>query len=455
MVLTALLDFWLRSSIAPYPWMRVALASLAALCLNTVSSLHAQVPADSSPKPPSPPSFEEKLREVRFDLHVGPDGFSGRAAPLLEQAIAEARYVLVGEDHLSCEIPRFASAVCDLMAKGQEGLRALAMESGPQAAEFVGASLGQPDRLERMAALQRQFPDSMAFLNVAEENDLVAHAAQVSHNPGFQLWGLDQEFVGSAGWLLEQILATHPGPAASATLGRLQDAEKQAATQAQESGSPGKLWMFTADDRELSEVQAFLQREGNASANALCAELVASREIYLKNAQGSYADSNAQRARLMKAHLRQHLEGGGGATAVGHPPQGKVLLKFGEWHLYKGFNPLHQRDLGNWVAEWVEGRGESSLHLCVLGAKGTRLLYGGYDRAPKTEPFVMDEDKDYRWLKPAVDNQVPDPDAWTVYDLRRLRHHDLGTMDPSMVRLIDGYDLLVIVPELTPATLVR
>lgn len=61
----------------------------------------------------------------------------------------------------------------------------------------------------------------------------------------------------------------------------------------------------------------------------------------------------------------------------------------------------------------------------------------------------MDEDDDYRWLKPAIDNQLPD--AWTLYDLRKLRFQKLGPLDPEMKRLIYGYDLLVIIPELSPA----
>ena len=130
-----------------------------------------------------------------------------------------------------------------------------------------------------------------------------------------------------------------------------------------------------------------------------------------------------------------------------------MLLKFGEWHLYKGFNPLHQRDLGNYIAEMADGQGSSSLHICVLGAKGTHMLYGGYNRPAKLEPFVMAEDDDYHWLKPVVDNQVPN--AWTLYDLRNLRFQKLGAVDPDMERVIYGYDLLVIVPELTPANSIK
>jgi hypothetical protein len=76
-------------------------------------------------------------------------------------------------------------------------------------------------------------------------------------------------------------------------------------------------------------------------------------------------------------------------------------------------------------------------------------MYGGYDRPTKLEKFVLDEDHDYRWLKPAIDNRLPN--AWTLFDLRKMHFRTLGPVDPDMERLIYGYDLLIIVPELTPA----
>jgi hypothetical protein len=159
--------------------------------------------------------------------------------------------------------------------------------------------------------------------------------------------------------------------------------------------------------------------------------------------QGS-PDSNTQRAQFMKQNLQKDLDAA---------PRQRVLLKFGDWHLYKGFNPLHQRDLGNYVAEIADGEGSSSLHICVLGAKGTHVGFGGYNRPEKLEPFVLTDDSDYRWIKPAMENQVPN--AWTLYDLRSLRFQKLANLDQDMERLIYGYDLLVIIPELTPASVIR
>lgn len=389
----------------------------------------------------SPPSFPQELRNVRYALRMEGGKITGSAAPVLEKAIAGAQFVLIGEDHITREIPQFTAAVCDDMA--QERLDAMAIEVGPQVARFVSSSIGQADRLSRMTALTRRYPDSVAFQNIRQENDLVEHCAEAAHNSKFELWGLDQEFLGSAGWLLDLILATHPGATATAGLTRMKTEQQQDAEAAKKTADPSKLFLFAVSDDELSRESALLAREGNAAANELFGELVVSHQIYLKNEQGS-PESNSLRARLLKENFRKDL-----AALKSISGRPRVLAKFGEWHFYKGFNPLHQLDLGNYIAEIADGEGTSSLHICILGAKGTHRLYAGYGQPTSLEPFVMDEDKDYRWLKAAVDNQLPN--AWTLFDLRRLRFRNLGPVDPDMERLIYGYDLLVIIPEITPA----
>jgi hypothetical protein len=76
-------------------------------------------------------------------------------------------------------------------------------------------------------------------------------------------------------------------------------------------------------------------------------------------------------------------------------------------------------------------------------------ISGGHNRPSKLEPFTLGKEDLYPWLKPAVDSQISN--AWTLYDLRKLRFQELGSIDPEMERVIYGCDSLVIVPELTPA----
>jgi hypothetical protein len=146
--------------------------SLSLAVFLALQLVYAHVPGETVQ--PQPSAFEQKLREVRYDLRLEDGRFVGNAAPVLESAIANAQYVLIGEDHITREIPQFTTAVCDIMAP--QGLSAMAVEVGPQVAEFVSSSFGKPNRLARMAALTQQYPDSVAFLNVLQENDLAALA---------------------------------------------------------------------------------------------------------------------------------------------------------------------------------------------------------------------------------------------------------------------------------------
>jgi len=378
-------------------------------------------------------------------LSIEDGRISGAGAPILQTAIAQADFMLLGEDHLTHEIPRFAAAVCDAMGSSG-GFSAMAFESSPAAADFVQESLSGSDRIGKMEDLQKRYPDSVAFLNVQDENDLAAHCAAVSQRSGFRIWGLDQEFIGSPGWIVERMLATKPGPAARAAILQLQAVERTDAEEARKTGDPSKLFMLAVPAAEIDKAGAAIEKDGTPATRSAFHELTESREIYL--GQGDKpSDSNAQRARLMKQNFLADYQAAGGQSK----PQ-RVLLKFGDWHLYKGFNPLHQRDLGNFVAELADGRKGTSLHIMVLGAKGTHALFGGYERPLRFEPFVMDQDDDYRWIKPAIDAQKAG--SWTLFDLRKLRFKQLD-LSPDWERVVYGYDLLVLIPELTPVGLIH
>jgi len=387
------------------------------------------------------PTLESGIASASYALAIEDGKLAGPGAPILEEAIARADFVLLGEDHLTREIPRFAAAVCDAMG-ASGGLSAMAFEASPAVANFVQESLGSPDRLGKMTDLQKRYPDSAAFLDVQDENDLAAHCASVARRGGFRIWGLDQEFVGSSGWILERMLATRPGPIARAAILQLQAMERSDEREARKTGDPSKLFMFAVPAAEIEKAAAAVEKDGTPATRTAFHELTESREIYLENAAGS-SESNARRARLMKQNFLAGYQAAGGQRK-----SQRVLLKFGDWHLYKGINPLHERDLGNFVAEFADGRNQTSLHIMVLGAKGTHALFAGYVQPLKFEPFVMDQDDDYRWLKPAIDAQKAG--SWTLYDLRKLRFKHLD-LNADWERVVYGYDLLVVIPELTPA----
>ncbi len=398
----------------------------------------------SSTAPAQDPRFTEGLQDSRYDLHLENGMVSGSGADVLNDALSSAKYVLVGEDHGTKEVPLFVQAICNKL--GPQGLTAYAVESGPLAASMVAATLGSPNRVKAEAAIQRQYPDSIAFLNMREENDLAAHCRATARGK-FELWGLDQEFMGSSGLILDRILQTHPTPPVESIVRKLIQENAAASQKAMESRDPNQLLMMTVPDAELEDARKAIMQGGSAEAKRLIEQLIQSHQIYVEDSKGMPV-SNRQRALLMKTNLSYDLSHTDESIRAG-----KMLIKFGDWHLYKGRNVLQQLDLGNFLSEKADGEGASSLHVMVLGAKGGHLGYAGYGKpyAPQQSELIADEN--YKFMKPFIDGQ--EANGWTLYDLRKLRSTRLGKLDVDTERLIYGYDLLVVIPQVSSSTQIQ
>lgn len=397
---------------------------------------------------PAVPGQESELVKQmvanRSEAHLENRRLVGRGAGVVKSAIDGAQFVLIGEDHGVKEIAQFISSLCDLT--GPQGFHTMAVETGPAAAALLNHWVTSDNRAQQVASFEKRFPNSIAFYNMREENELLAHCAQTATGGQFQLWGLDQEFLGAAGYLLHLIGETHPSKDVQAALDRLLSENEQAEKKANETHNPQDLFMFAASDAKLSQFKALLAKGASPRARALFDAVLESRNIYRKHFESGF-DSNRERALLMKHNFAEDF--------ASKPP--KILMKFGAYHTQKGFNLIRNNDVGNFVAELADGLGVQSLHIVVLAEKGSQLAFGGVGLPYKPAEFDYSTDKDsqFRFLKPAFENL--EPSGWTVFDLRPLRRAfgSFGQVDPDMEKVILGYDLLVVIPVATPSSQIQ
>jgi hypothetical protein len=413
--------------------------------------------AQATPKP----TLEDALIQSRTSLILSDGKFSGPAAHELDDAIQQSRFVLLGEDHITREIPQVAAAICDTMHPD-----AYAVEAGPYAARFVNSLLSNPDRIKLMTARERTHPNNMAFLDIREENDLAAHCAASSHNPHFALWGLDQEFVGAAPTLLQSMAATNPGPLSRAAIAAAQAKDRTATALATSTdfnqlalatdfGNFNQLFLTASTDAEIQALQSAIDADGNASTRDLLHEFTLSRTIYRLYPE-SFAEFNLVRSQLLTQHfLADYL------PFKQHTPYPRILFKFGYNHTGKHFDPLQQLNLGDFIAEFAAAEQAQSLHLLVLGTRGMRYDSAGlrYGKPLGQQPFVMSDDPDHNGLDLAVSNLIPaDPTTpgtqLTLFDLRQLRDRGID-LPPQWQHAIDSYDLLILIPQLSVASLIR
>jgi hypothetical protein len=394
------------------------------------------------------PKLAEALAQSRSPLMLEGGKLGGEGASVLSRAIVSSRFVLLGEEHFSKEVPKLGEAMCEIIHPD-----VYAVEVGPNAARYVSGLLKSSDRMTRMQQQARQYPSSMAFLDIQEENELAAHCAASSHNPGFELWGLDQEFVGSVGMLLDAMLTTHPGPQSRSAILKAQLQARKAESVARAAGQVELLFLLASTDAELKPLEQAIAADGNMATRSILNEFMDSRRIYQIHLQG-LADSNRVRAEMLKRHFMADY------TNFKHlSPQPRIFIKFGAMHTGKGFSFLHQRDLGNFIAEQADLEQTQSLHILALGARGVHFYPSGYGKATLPQPFDLMNDEQWSWLSPALQQQFSQEagvsqNTMTLFDLRELRFRHLD-LPSDWEHIVYSYDLLIIVPEFTAATPIR
>lgn len=249
--------------------------------------------------------------------------------------------------------------------------------------------------------------------------------------------------------LLQQMHQQPNGPKAGAAIGLALEQDKQAELRARVTGDFMQLFLVSASDGDIADLQRALATDGTPASQEIMREIAKSRHIYRLNAVGS-PDSNSERVALLKQHFLQDYR-----TLQESAPAPRIFRKFGDNHVWKGFNDLHQLDLGDYVAELASVERATSLHVQVLAAKGTLAGLGVYARPTKMEHFVLANIPEYAWLKPIVEmlpSTKSDRSTGVVLDLRKLRFRPL-VLSAEWQHLVYGYDLLIVLPEFTSANL--
>jgi hypothetical protein len=384
-------------------------------------------------------TLAELLQAHRYGLTVQDGDMSGPGATVLEKDLAEAQFVAIGEEHGTREVPQFVWASCRAMAK--TGLDAMAIEAGPLVTSLLQRWSSRQDGYASLLSFEQRYPDSIAFFSWQQEFDLLSRCQQASAPHRLQLWGLDQEFLGSSNYILQQILAAHPGPAVETIVRKLQAQCSIDERKAVSSGRWADSCMLQLSKDDLTSLQVAVAHTTNRRAQDLSAALIKTQRIYSAHESGQSYQANRERARLLKRNFvadYQHL-----LRATGKAP--RVLLKFGANHLFKGFDETDLADLGNFVSEFSDGLESASLHIEVLGIQGYDETISG----PGQPDQAVKKDAEPGPLAPLYAEAFPQ--AWTLFDLRPLRSKfsSLGHLDRELERLIFGYDLLIVIPEVS------
>ena len=128
------------------------------------------------------------------------------------------------------------------------------------------------------------------------------------------------------------------------------------------------------------------------------------------------------------------------------------LFKYGANHMARGESFLGNFDIGNVVANITESNYEESFHIMIVGESGE---LGSIFKSFPSNPVDTENGFYLSYLKLFFD--ITEGNDWHLFNLAPLRkmveRGKLQIDNLNLLRTIKGFDILVVIPEVTPAKL--
>ena len=369
--------------------------------------------------------LREALASHMRSFNLSEDRVEGEGAEFLIEQGAAAEFFLIGESHGTRETPQFTAAV--LNALKPRGYSVYAIETGPEVTDDLTHRIHAGDDAAVREVLAK-YPLTAAFLFFDADREVFINAVK----DGWDVWGLDQEFIASGRYLLSRLIELAPNDDARALAEEWFERAVAGFDHFMKTGDQSKGFLIAVTPADFDRLDhAFA--EADEKAKRILRELRDTAIIYGHYGAGRYFHNNLDRIRLMKRHVAERLE----ASAEAGRPYPKIIYRFGSVHTGRGYTPLDQLDLGNQAAEVAALRGGDSFH--VLIAARTMV---GPDGAVQDLTGVPG-------LEPLLD--VAPKGESVVFDLRAMRplmsSRTMSAAFPETHDLGLRFDAVVILPE--------
>jgi len=390
------------------------------------------------------PPLEERIttRAIENALRLDYDGatFSGAAfGALLEEGKA-AQFFLLGEEHGIAENPKLAAQL--FAALRSAGYRKFAIEiSNPMAAAVDRAAKDGEQALKAFLKVPGQ---GVAFFTMKEEAELLAAARASAPREARLFWGLDYE-VGGDRHLVSLLERKRRPKSADAAFAALKAAQAESWANYAQTGSPQYIFSFSGDPELIRTLRNAWPR-ADAETLEILEALEETFEINrLWIVRQGFA-SNERRSEFMRQTFLRLWRA---EKAAGRAP--KTFFKFGASHLVRGRNMSEVYDLGALLPEIAALEGGRAFSLLVLpGAGSSTAVFDPtafvYRTAPPKDGYMQGLEPIYAAAAPG---------AFTLIDLRPLRAllpRWREGVDPELMRVVHGFDAVLILSGSTPSS---
>lgn len=299
-------------------------------------------------------------------------------------------------------------------ALGQAGYGAYGVSMGPwMAANLEDIAERGGDELERFLA-EPENARQMQVLNSKESIALLRSIGRHWSSWPRNIWGIDQEFLTSAPFLLERL-----------SLFAANEADKAVILSYRDVARSQNFYLATAEDAVFDHLRSLFPEEAE-EAHALIDEMALSKHIY-----GPFLENTT---RMKKAHERREALLFENFLRYMRDSAPKVVVELPAAHLHGQKTPLDVPSFGNSLRKYTKAKQQKMLSIAVLcGPDGQRRLVEGGVR--DCGPGFA---KKYPSLVPLVEGRLG---PVLIFP---------STVEPeteALQRLVSGFDAILVFPN--------
>lgn len=374
---------------------------------------------------------QEKLKssdisEFAHTFKINDDNIVGLGANILENKISESQFILLGEQHYSPEISEFTNAILPKLK--QSNFKYFAIEVGPNSTEKMITVIKEKKSLfDFNTSFYSNYKDIPFPFFDGKKDELFLKTAI---NENFEIWGIDQEFLSSQLFLIDEI---YNQSNEKSSLKPLFDSAKQFVIQEFKKDKENKNYPMFSNLLESNIVKSLFEKCKNEKQNKIIADLITSWEIYAFNETKKYSENNFTRMKYMKRKFGENYK-----IALKTDSLPKVFVKMGSMHLARGKNWLRIYDLGNMIKELSY----------FNGTKSTSInCFARYSQDNDGTIYDYLDDEDGKVYQPIL--ELAKKDKWVLIETKpilELVNKKKIELNSDLKILISGFDFILFTP---------
>lgn len=338
------------------------------------------------------------IKENTFHFDIKESSPIGEGFDILKKEIANAQFVILGEEHFSAKVSKFTNSIIPTLTENE--FKYFAAEIGPNSADKISRLIKNKKSLYDFNTEVNNLVGEVPVPFFDGKEDEVFLKSFLKND--FKIWGLDQEYLTSQVFLIDRLFQL------SNKSEKIEDpyltAKEFIISETKKGRQDRKYKVFTSL-LNSSEINNYFEKLGknDKEANKIISDLKKSWEVYKLREDNDLYGSIHKRLNIMQENFINYYN-----AALQTESLPKVFLKIGGVHASKGKSHHNIYDIGNFMMELANYNKRKSIHILIFPS-----AYINNDGTISKNIEKEDEEL----FNPVIDF---DSNKWTLIDLKSI-----------------------------------